>query len=107
MMSKGQQAGVEGGLGPAPDRARRSRSSIGPATSADVPAIAALLREAELPHEDFAPHIAHFRVARDDRGNIIGTIGAEVHVPDALLRSLVVAPQSRGRGIGDQLLRDL
>src|SRR5687768_6283433 len=108
MIREGQQAKVDGNGRAPSDRARRSRSTtITPATAADVPAIAALLREAELPHEDFAPHIAHFLVARDERGIVVGAIGAEVHAPEALLRSLVVAPMHRGVGMGDELLRAL
>jgi amino-acid N-acetyltransferase len=92
-----------------PGRVRSSPSTfaVAAATISDVPAIAALLRSAELPHEEFALHLAHFLVARDGHGNVIGAIGAEVHAPDALLRSLVVAPVFRGFGLGDTLLRQL
>lgn len=77
-----------------------------PAVTEDVSAIAGLLREADLPHEDFAPHLAHFLVARR-AGELIGAIGAQVDGPDALLRSLVVAPGFRGLGLGDALLKNL
>jgi N-acetylglutamate synthase-like GNAT family acetyltransferase len=77
------------------------------ARAADVAAIAALLRAADLPHEDFAPHLAHFLVARDSRGTVIGAVGAEVHAPEALLRSLVVAEEARGQGLGDTLVEAL
>ena len=80
---------------------------IGPAQPGDVPAIAALLRAAELPHEDFAAHLARFLVARDEHGQVIGAVGAEVHAPDALLRSLVVAPAARGTGLGAELVRQI
>ncbi len=80
--------------------------TITPATPADVPAIAALLRAAELPADDFAPHVAHFLVARQD-GEIIGAVGAEVCGPEALLRSLVVAPAQRGTGLGTRLVNEL
>jgi amino-acid N-acetyltransferase len=69
------------------------------------PAIAALLREAGLPHEDIGPHLGHFLVAREGSGAVVGAIGAEVHAPDALLRSLVVATDQRGAGLGGELLR--
>jgi amino-acid N-acetyltransferase len=75
------------------------------AEPADLAAIAALLREAGLPHEDFAPHLAHFIVARDQSGAIVGAAGAEVYGAHALLRSVVVAPPHRGAGLGDALLR--
>ena len=80
---------------------------IEPATPADAPAIAALLRAAELPHEDFAAHLGHFLVARDERGAVVGAIGAEVHAPEALLRSLAVAPALRRAGLGGELVRRL
>jgi N-acetylglutamate synthase-like GNAT family acetyltransferase len=83
-----------------------SAPNIEAATPADAPAIAALLRAAGLPHEDFAPQVANFLVARRD-GEIVGAIGAEVGGTDALLRSLVVAPEWRGAGLGGELVRQL
>ncbi len=79
---------------------------IAPAAPADVPAIGALLRAADLPAEDFADHLAHFLVAR--RGDaVVGAVGFELHGRAALLRSLVVAPALRGSGIGGALVRRL
>jgi amino-acid N-acetyltransferase len=80
--------------------------SIAPATPADVPAIAALLRAAELPHDDFAPHVANFLVARSG-GAVIGAVGAEICGTEVLLRSLVVAPDQRGAGLGGRLVDEL
>lgn len=77
---------------------------IEPAHRRDVPAMAALLRDAGLAHEDFPPHLGHFLVARDGQGRIVGTIGAELQTPEALLRSLAVAPAHRGAGLGRALL---
>ncbi len=76
---------------------------ISPAAPADVPEIAALLRAAELPADDFAPHIAHFLVARSGEV-VVGAVGAEVCGEDALLRSLVVHVNQRGAGFGGQLV---
>ena len=81
--------------------------TIQPARAADAAAIAALLREAELPGDDLAAHLRHFVVARDEAGNVIGAVGAEVHAPDALLRSFVVASAHRGGGVGARLLAAL
>jgi amino-acid N-acetyltransferase len=81
--------------------------TFAPATAGDVPAIAALLRTAELPHEDFSPHVGHFLVARDAGGAVVGAIGAEVCGADALLRSLVVAADRRGAGLGGRLVDEL
>jgi len=80
-----------------------SRVRIETATPADVPAIAALLREAGLPHEDFAPHVARFLAARDG-ARVVGAVGAEVYGEAALLRSLVVAPEFRRGGLGGRLV---
>ncbi|MBI5771791.1 MAG: GNAT family N-acetyltransferase [Verrucomicrobia bacterium] len=80
--------------------------TIAPATPADVPAIAALLRGADLPHEDFAPHVARFLVARKGRA-VVGAVGAEVAGEAALLRSLVVASCQRGAGLGGRLVDEL
>ena len=76
------------------------------ATPADAPAIAELLQAAELPDGDFEPHLAGFLVARLD-GVVVGAVGAEVYRPDALLRSLVVAPAQRGAGLGGRLVDEL
>jgi amino-acid N-acetyltransferase len=76
------------------------------AAQKDISAITALLRGADLPHEDFADYLAHFLVVR--RGSeIVGGIGYELHGADALLRSLVVAPSLRGEGIGGRLVDQL
>ena len=77
-----------------------------PAVPADGPAIAVLLRAAELPDDDFEPHLARFLVARLD-GVVIGAVGAEVYRSEALLRSLVVAPMQRGLGLGGRLVDEL
>ncbi len=83
-----------------------SEFAIAAATPDDVPAIGALLRAADLPAGDFADHLAHFLVARQE-GAVIGAVGFELHGRDGLLRSLVVAPERRGAGLGDALVRRL
>jgi amino-acid N-acetyltransferase len=72
----------------------------------DVPAITALLRAADLPDQDFADHLEHFLVARR-AGEVVGAIGFELHGADALLRSLVVALELRGAGLGGRLVEQL
>ena len=84
----------------------KTSHTVTPATPADARAIAALLRAADLPHEDITPHLGHLLVARQGRA-IVGAVGLEVYAPDGLLRSLVVAPAYRGRGLGDELVRRL
>ncbi len=80
---------------------------IAGAVPGDVPAIAELLRAAKLPHGDLAPHVGHFLVARTGRGKVVGAVGAEVAGPAALLRSLVVAPDLRGTGLGGRLVDEI
>jgi amino-acid N-acetyltransferase len=80
--------------------------SIEPARAEDVPAIARLLRGADLPSEDFARHVAHFLAARRD-GDIVGAIGAEIYGGEGLLRSLVIRAEVRRAGLGDRLVREI
>lgn len=77
---------------------------IVPAAAADRVEIARLLQEAEMPHEDLAGRPVQFLIARDERGRLAGAVGAEIHGADALLRSLVVAPEHRGAGLGGRLV---
>lgn len=72
-----------------------------PAGEDDVPAIQALLAEAELP-ADVEAHLANFLVARHAK-RVVGCAGMEVSGSDALLRSLAVAPAYRGLGLGQRL----
>jgi amino-acid N-acetyltransferase len=77
-----------------------------PAQPADRDAIAALLAACDLPHEDIAPHLEHFIVAREG-GRLVGVIGLEVHGPDALVRSLAVSGDCCGQGIARRLYATL
>ncbi|MFQ5938403.1 MAG: arsenic resistance N-acetyltransferase ArsN2 [Acidiferrobacterales bacterium] len=70
--------------------------------SNDLAIINRLLAEAHLPWSDVELHLRNFMVACEEE-RVVGFIGLEVYGHVALLRSLVVAPQMRGRGIGTQL----
>jgi amino-acid N-acetyltransferase len=83
-----------------------SQIEIRAATIADLAAITALLRDADLPHDDVTPHLGHFLVATS-AGVVVGAIGAEIAEPDALLRSLIVAAHRRGSGLGGRLVAAL
>ncbi|MBN1220961.1 MAG: GNAT family N-acetyltransferase [Anaerolineae bacterium] len=75
---------------------------ITPAESTDAKKIGKLLQAAELPADDFIQHLRHFLVAKEN-GALIGAIGLEVSGEFGLLRSLVVAPEFRGLGMGQEL----
>lgn len=69
----------------------------------DEPGIRRLLAECELPHQDITPaHLRHFMVLREE-GRLVGVVGLELLGRHALLRSLAVPAQGRGRGIGTRL----
>lgn len=77
--------------------------SIAPATSADLPAVLALLDEARLPAAGIEQHFPEaFFVARSG-GAIVGASGVEVYGGVGLLRSVVVAEPARGSGLGERL----
>ena len=79
-----------------------------PASEKDYGEVIALLEAASLPTEDLErSSMAHFLLAHDGSGNVIGAIGVEHYGRDALLRSLVVAPEYRNRKLGTQLVADL
>jgi N-acetylglutamate synthase-like GNAT family acetyltransferase len=75
--------------------------AIEQARAEDLPAIQALLQEAELPG-DIGAHLPHFLVARH-HGRLVGCVGMEVYGSDALFRSLAVQPAYRGSGLGRRL----
>jgi len=83
-------------------------TSIEPASQRDYGDVVALLETATLPAEDLEPDsMADFLAARNEAGELIGAICAERFGRTALLRSLVVAPGFRSRGVGGQLLDEL
>lgn len=63
-----------------------------------------LLTEAQLPTEDITPeHLAHFFGAWSVQG-LEGVVGLELYGSVALLRSLAVRMESRGSGVGAELV---
>ena len=70
----------------------------------DLPAVTALLDEADLCYDDLTPeHMLHFLVLRKG-DELVGAVGLEAFDSDALLRSLIVAPGHRGEGLGIRLV---
>ena len=73
----------------------------------DDAALAAALAEAGLPIDDLAEPGRRFFAYETLSGRVVGYAGLEVHGGDALLRSLVVLPEARGRRIGAAILSRL
>jgi amino-acid N-acetyltransferase len=74
------------------------------AQAADLPAIRALLAASGLPGQDLTPaHLSSFWIERDAVG-LVGVVGLEPHGRAALVRSLAVRADARGRGLGGALL---
>jgi len=82
-------------------------TAITPAGAADLPAVLGLLDAAALPHRDVTPALLqHYLVARR-AGALLGVVGLEPLGPAGLLRSLAVASEERGHGLGVELTRAL
>ncbi|MDT8840215.1 arsenic resistance N-acetyltransferase ArsN2 [Paraburkholderia fungorum] len=82
-----------------------SNMKIRAARSDDLDAIKALLAENGLPVSDItADLLGDFAVAEDAGGSLVGSVGLELHGPDALVRSLAVARTARSAGLGSRLL---
>lgn len=74
------------------------------ATLADVPKIIELLKLGNLPPDDCKDHLEHFLVVEENE-KVIGAGGLEICGSEGLVRSMVVAPEHRGRGIAQNLYR--
>jgi amino-acid N-acetyltransferase len=72
------------------------------ASDADGPSILQLLSDAGLPIDGLVEHLNAAFVARDGTA-IVGCSALETYADGALLRSVVVAPPARGRGVGQRL----
>ena len=76
------------------------------ASAADLAHIEALLLSATLPIDGLEQHFEQFIVA-EAAGAIVASAGLELYGHDALLRSVVVAPRLRRRGLGERLLDEI
>src|SRR5438132_6336919 len=79
-------------------------TTIAAATPADLPALLELLGQSALPTAGLADHVDTAFVARD-AGRVVGSAALELYGTAALLRSVAVAPELRGHGIGQELTR--
>jgi len=75
---------------------------IRPAGPADLPALLTLLESAHLPVEGVAEWLEWFVVA-ESAGRLVGAAGLEVYGSEGLLRSVAVAADRRGQGLGGAL----
>lgn len=75
------------------------------AAAADLPVVAEFLNRCGLPAQDLTSEIlAGFELAFAADGRLVGQIGLETFGDIGLLRSLAVAPELRGQGLGEQLV---
>jgi amino-acid N-acetyltransferase len=72
--------------------------------AADMPAIATLLESAGLPTADLSSAADFQTWVLEAHGELVAAIGLERFGDEALLRSLVVAPEHRKRGLGQELI---
>lgn len=72
---------------------------IAPAARADLAAILELLDASKLPRAGLEQHIATTLVAKDGK-RLLGTAALELYGDGALLRSVAVAADRRGQGLG-------
>ncbi|NPV70230.1 MAG: GNAT family N-acetyltransferase [Firmicutes bacterium] len=77
--------------------------TLSPATPSDLDSVVGLVRSAGLPTDGIAENLQHFKVARDPAGRLAGVAGAEIYGDQALLRSVCIAPEYRGKALGSRL----
>lgn len=78
-------------------------ATLRPARPTDQEAISALLRDLELPTQGVAEWLDRFWVA-EHQDRLVGVAGMERYGDSGLLRSVAVAPDWRGSGIGRTLV---
>ena len=81
-------------------------SRVDPASSRDLIAIRALLERSGLPTRDLDSARPEFAVIRAN-GNVIAAGALQRFGSSALLRSVVVAPDHRGSGLGQLIVSEL
>lgn len=76
------------------------------AREADLRAVEQLLRDAELPVDGVADQFGDAFAVGEVAGEVVAAAGVEVHGRHGLLRSVVVAPEWRGYGLGERITHD-
>ena len=80
--------------------------ALRPAVPGDRATVIALLTAADLPTADLTDHaLDDFLLAVTPDGTALAAVGMEPYGDHGLLRSLVVAPSARGRGLGRRLVQ--
>jgi arsenite methyltransferase len=74
------------------------------AVASDRQAVEKLLAEASLPTAGVADQFEHGFVVAESGGALVGAAGVETYGAHGLLRSVVVRPEARGRGVGEKLV---
>ena len=81
---------------------------IRPATPGDRGAVKALLEAAGLPSADLDERLIRRFLVGEREGRVVGTVAYEpAGANNGLLRSLVVAPDWQGRGVGERLVAEI
>jgi N-acetylglutamate synthase-like GNAT family acetyltransferase len=68
--------------------------------------VEALLAAAELPIDGLSDQFPESYAVAEANGALAGAAGIERHGRDGLLRSVVISPEWRGRGMGERLVRE-
>ena len=89
-----------------PSSRKWADAEVAPARREDLPGVEKLLRRCGLPTVGVAGNTGRFLVVREG-SQVVGCVGFEPYGPEVLLRSLAVAPESRGRGLGRRLFREV
>ena len=80
--------------------------TVRPATTGDLPAVKSLLDAAHLPLDGLEEQFGDGYAVAVAGSEVVGAEGVEVYARSGLLRSAVVHPYWRGRGVGEALTRD-
>lgn len=83
-----------------------TRWTLRPARAEDLESVLRLIGDAALPGDGIREGWGDAYVVATDGNGVVGVAGVEVHGRAGLLRSVAVAPEARGTGLGQALTRD-